>query len=92
MTAKLDFKTIAPYAGLGWGNGVGEDKKLGFTLDLGVAFQGSPEATLAATGGVLATDANFLANLEREERNLEDDIKSFKLFPVLTVGLSYRFK
>lgn len=92
MTAKMDFKTMAPYAGLGWGNAVGEDKKIGFVLDLGAAFQGSPNATLAATGGLLASDANFLANLEREERNLEDEVKSFKLYPVLTVGLSYRFK
>ena len=30
MTGKLDFKTIAPYVGLGWGNGVGEDKTLRF--------------------------------------------------------------
>ena len=92
MTGKLDFKTIAPYAGLGWGNGVGEDKKLGFALDVGLAFQGSPKADLVATGGILSTDATFLANLEQEERNLENDVKSFKVFPVITFGLSYRFR
>ena len=48
-----------------------------------------PNASLVATGGILSTDENFLANFDREERNLENDVKRFNYFPVITPGLTY---
>lgn len=39
----------------------------------------------------VGTNPLFQAELEKEVRNLEDDAKDFKFWPVLSLGLHYRF-
>ena len=90
LSGDLDFRSVAPYVGIGWGNAVGEDKRWGFVCDLGIVFQGSPDADLAATGPI-ASDPTFQADLAREEENLEDDLDFFKYYPVISFGISYKF-
>jgi len=102
LNTKVEFKSIAPYLGLGWGNAVDKDSKWGFSADLGVLFQGAPEAKLKATGiardietGLSAdvgTDPTFQAELVKEQDNLNNgDLESFKFYPVVSVGVSYHF-
>jgi hypothetical protein len=97
LDAKASFDTIAPYAGLGWGNAVSEGGKVRFALDLGVVYQGKAKVDLTAnvpSGSVLDTPAGrelLGALLAREERDLEDDASSYDLYPVVAIGLSYRF-
>ncbi len=90
LDAKIEFNSAAPYVGIGWGNAVGKDKRWSFVLDIGVIYQGSPSIDLSANG-VLASDADFLADLEREEKDLEDDLDPYKYYPVITIGVSYKF-
>ena len=75
---------------LGWNTAFGKNGNWGFTCDLGVIFQGSPSADFS-TNGTLANDANFLANLAEEEKNLEDELENFQYYPVIAIGISYRF-
>ena len=79
LSAKVDFDDLAPYLGIGWGNAVAQDQGFSFALDVGVLFQGSPKAKLAAVGGALANDPAFLADLRREEQNLNNDLNDFEL-------------
>lgn len=90
VAGTVDFKSTAPYLGIGWGNPVADDKGFGFTFDLGVMFQGSPNVELTADG-TLASDADFLAELAKEEANLESDLENLKLWPVAAFGISYQF-
>lgn len=90
LSGDLDFRSVAPYVGIGWGNAVGEDKRWGFVCDLGIVYQGSPDADLEATGPI-ASDATFQADLAREEENLEDDFEFLKYYPVISFGISYKF-
>lgn len=90
LSGQVSFKSGAPYIGVGWGNAVAKDKGFGFNVDLGVLFQGSPEVTLAATG-TAASSGSFQSDLRREEQELEDDLDSFKTYPVVSFGVSYRF-
>lgn len=90
LDAKIEFNSAAPYVGIGWGNAVGKDKRWSFVLDIGVIYQGSPSIDLSASG-ILASDAAFLADLEREEKDLEDDLDPYKYYPVITIGVSYKF-
>jgi len=90
LSGDVDFRSVAPYVGIGWGNAVGEDKRWGFVCDLGIVFQGSPDADLAATGPI-ASDPTFQADLAKEEENLEDDLDFFKYYPVISFGISYKF-
>jgi len=91
LSAKVDFDDVAPYLGIGWGNAVADNQGFSFALDLGVLFQGSPKAKLAAVGGALANDPAFLADLRQEERNLNHDLNNFELYPVIGAGVAYRF-
>lgn len=90
LTGNIDFNNLAPYAGIGLGNAVAGDKKWGVVLDIGVMFQGTPDASLAADG-LLSTDPAFLAELAKEEKDLQDELDTFKYYPVISFGITYRF-
>jgi hypothetical protein len=89
LKAAVDFKRIAPYAGIGFGHSASSG--LGFTLDVGVLMQGSPNLDLTSTGGSLSGTAPFEAEIAQEEEAAEDDIKGFTMYPVVSAGLNYRF-
>ena len=90
LKGTLDFNAIAPYLGVGWGNIVGDNRNLGIVLDLGLALQGTPTVDMRVSG-LVASDPDFQADLAREESELEDDLEDFGVYPVLAVGLRYRF-
>lgn len=90
LSGDLSFRDVAPYIGIGWGNAFGKARRWGFMTDLGVAFTGSPNIALSATG-TLAGDPDFQADLAREERDLQDDLDDFKIYPVLSANLYFRF-
>jgi hypothetical protein len=60
------------------------------SVDFGVLWQGEPIVELASDGA-LAGDPSFQAALEAERRELEDEMSDFKAWPVLQVGVVYRF-
>lgn len=83
---------LAPWVGIGWGNVA--RSRIGFFLDLGVAFTGSPEVTLTADGPI-TTDplvgAQFNSDLAAETQQFEDDISEAQYYPVVQLGLSFGF-
>lgn len=87
LTAKADFKDTAPYLGLGWRWAAG---KVGFSLEAGAYFQGSPKVSLTSNG-TLASDPTYQQALEVERRDLEDELKDFKTYPVVSFGIGYKF-
>ena len=90
LRGTLAFKDLAPYAGLGFGNAVGSGKKLGITFDLGLVFAGSPKVDLAATGPI-ASNASFQRDLDEEEAEVEDEISTFKYYPLVSLAITYKF-
>jgi hypothetical protein len=92
INGNVDFKKIAPYLGIGWGNAVA-NKGWGFTADLGVMFQGSPQANLTNSGCQLvpATCTRLANDIAVEKNKLRDKLDSYKTYPVIRVGASYRF-
>lgn len=88
LKGTVDFNAMAPYLGLGWGKS--PEKGFGLTLDIGVLFQGAPKVDFSANG-TLAGDPTFQSELKKEEANAEDDIKDFTAYPVVSLGLNYRF-
>lgn len=89
ITADIDFATFAPYIGIGLGNPL---KQEGFSclLDVGVMYQGSPKVSLSSDG---SCSSNPLCReaLEREEREVQEDLKPFRFFPVINLAMGYRF-
>jgi len=90
LRGDVEFRSVAPYIGIGWGNALGRTGRWGLATDLGVAFTGSPDIDLSATGPI-ATDPTFQARLAEEEKDIEDDLEFFKIYPVLSISLFYRF-
>jgi hypothetical protein len=90
LRADVDFRPVAPYIGIGWGNSLDRKGRWGLATDLGVAFTGSPDVDLSATGPI-ATDPTFQARLAEEERDIQDDLDVFRIYPVLSISLFYRF-
>lgn len=92
--ADLSFDDIAPYLGIGWGNAVGPDKRLGLSLDVGVLFQGAPQAdfrAFAAEGAPAGVQDLLDQEIAREEENIQDDLDGFEFYPVVSLGLSWKF-
>lgn len=90
LEAEISYNTVAPYVGIGWGNPVSKDSNLTFFCDIGVAFMGSPDVDVKASGAI-ASNEIFMTNLEQERKDLEDDLDSYEYYPVVTLGLSYKF-
>jgi len=90
LHGESDFDDIAPYVGIGFGNPLTRGGHWGFSIDAGVAFIGSPDVDLTATGP-LAANPDFLADLAAEEAEIEDDLDRIRICPVLSATLSYRF-
>jgi len=90
LSGDAEIDGVAPYIGIGWGDPMDRSKKWGLYCDLGVAFTDSPDVSLSANG-TLASDPAFQADLARERKDIEDDLEPFQFYPVLSVGLYYRF-
>ncbi len=97
LDAEADFDPFAPYAGIGWGNAVGANQKIGFSFEIGTMFQGEADVELTP---VLPADSPIntpLARealqilLDREEREIEEDAADYDIYPVVSIGLTYRF-
>lgn len=84
--------TAAPYLGIGYGNVAGAG--VNFYFDLGVMFQGSPNATLTANCGA-AAGTPLCTQLQNqaaaEEQRLEDKLKNYKYYPVANIGITIGF-
>ena len=81
----------APYLGIGWGNAADDNTldlpiAVGFSLDIGAFYQGSPNVVLTESTGTVSA-----ADLAIEAAQIEDDLSDFKFFPVVTVGIHIRF-
>jgi hypothetical protein len=97
LSGKIDFNPTVPYVGLGWGNAVSPGKKIGFYADAGVMFQGRGRATLTPNipAGSPLNNPTARAALDillrREESEIEKDVADYTVYPVVSLGLSYRF-
>lgn len=93
IDGNTDFRSAAPYFGIGWGNPAGTNRGWGFTSDLGVIYQGAPSSSLTSSGCAATAQicAQLYSDLNAETNNLDQKTNNFKYFPVLRVGVSYSF-
>lgn len=93
LEARADFRRIAPYLGIGFGNAAAGTPGWGFSADLGVLFQGSADTSVRSRDCTAPAPlcSRLASDLAAENREIEEDVDDFKAFPVLRVGLHYRF-
>lgn len=89
IRGSLGTTSLAPYLGIGWGNA--STSGFGFVLDVGIAYHGTPEFSLEATGPV-SSDPQFRMDLDAEAESANEDIPGVaSMYPILKLGLSYGF-
>lgn len=94
LSGELDFGGTAPFVGLGWNNTFTAERRVGFKFLVGAAFGSDPDATLARTGGAPlspAVQADLDAELRAEEMEIEEEADGFTVYPVVQLGLTFRF-
>lgn len=91
LDGEATFEELAPYAGIGFGNAVGADGRWHFSCDFGILFQGTPrlEATARASNPALQEVVDRALDAELED--IQEDVDVFQWYPVISVGVSYRF-
>jgi hypothetical protein len=74
--------SVAPYLGIGYGNVW--TAGINFYFDLGVMFQGTPKVSLNCSPGLAARCA-------AEEERVREEVKRYKYYPVLNLGITIGF-
>ncbi len=88
LSGSSHFNQVAPYVGIGWG-----DPFLGgkwtFTANAGVIFEGQSDIRLSAPGAAGIPGAE--TDIQAEQRQLNHDVSFLTVWPVVNLGLVYRF-
>jgi hypothetical protein len=93
-------RTFAPLLLFGYGNLLPRSgEHLSLPVEVGVAYTGAPLISVALNGTACVTDGcvNFSQNadaqkfLKQEMNILNEDLKHYPVFPIVSVGLAYRF-
>ena len=88
---KLDFRSSAPYLGIGYQKALGA---FSLTGDAGVLFAGSPRVsyTVDCTANQpLVSNAQCQQAAANEASRVRDSLDFLRYYPVLSIGLGYRF-
>ena len=89
LSGEVRPNKVAPTLTIGYGGG--RSSGIYFGIDAGAMFQGAPKVRNLVASGPISTNASFQAQLANERREIEDDIDNFKIYPILQLGLGYRF-
>ncbi len=82
----MDYNSICPYIGLGFGSTLPRVKRVSFAIELGIVYEGSPDVTLEATE-MLSPTAEDEQNLDVIQGNVDT---YYMFYPVLNLQISVR--
>ena len=89
LTAEGKFPGASPYAGLGFGTPASHGGALKLLFDLGAVI-GKPRILLTSTGA--ASNPQLASDLQAQEAKTQHDVRKYlKVYPVVSLGLGYRF-
>ena len=97
----MDFgHRFAPSLTMGFGDMLRRDSHWSVPVDFGFEYIGTPKFTMNMVGTVcdvadgctpIQSDPDTLSNLQQEQATINKDISPLRFYPILKVGLSYRF-
>jgi hypothetical protein len=101
-TGKLSFTKVAPKITVGVGNLIPRSgRHWSILAEVGVSYQGSPNAALAFQGSACdtsgvncvnaATDPTVQANITAEQNKINNKLSIFKFYPLVSVGFGFNF-
>jgi hypothetical protein len=86
--AKASFPTVRPYLGIGFGHTPKASKGFSAFFDAGVAF-GKPHIDFDVPSDIVAAAGQN--NVNAEEQQLQDKADKLRFYPIVKVGITYRF-
>ncbi len=94
ITGRADVREFAPQLTLGYGGKL--RKGLGFTIEAGALFQGAVRIRDFTSNGTLSTDqtlagTTYRNELAKQRQKLQDTANDYQVYPILQLGLNYRF-
>lgn len=99
--AKSIVRSVAPMLVLGFGNLVPRTSHFGYSVDLGVVYQGQPTSTFVLLGAVcdpsgtfctdLANDADTQKAVKTARHDFDKGVSFMRYYPVVSVEFAYRF-
>ncbi|MGB0893715.1 MAG: hypothetical protein ACPGUD_04850 [Parashewanella sp.] len=93
-TGDIDFNEFAPYLSIGWASAPLQDAGWAFTAEAGAFYHGKPEIQFNVTCGAKLSTAQcsrLIGDIRVEQDKLQQDINDYEWFPVVTIGLQYKF-
>ncbi len=91
LSAKATYKKAAPYFGIGWDTSSTSISGLGFVFDAGFIYSKATVDLTAYGSPAIINNPQFQADLAKAQSDLQSDINKFKFWPVVMLGLVYRF-
>ena len=91
LNGAVKLSGVAPFLGIGWDDTFYRSGRWGIRAVAGLAWSDAPEVALNSTGGSLSNDPAFQARLRDESRDITDEVEGYGLFPIVQVGLNYKF-
>ena len=91
LNGAIKLSGVAPFLGIGWDDTFYRNSRWGIRAIAGVAWSDEPEVALTSTGGSLSNDPSFRARLRDESQGITDEAEGYGLFPIVQVGLNYKF-
>lgn len=90
---EVEQQVFSPFISIGTSVYFGEKKRWAVTGELGVAYTGSPDVSLNAPNRDPSLDLtpNFADDIAGEERKIEKDAEDFQFYPIIKLGVSFRF-
>jgi hypothetical protein len=90
ISGRTHFNLAAPYVGIGFGQPF-HGGPLTFTGSVGVMFEGSPNITLTPSDPAVLNVPGVASQLAREQRDINNAARIAEYYPVVSLGLVYRF-
>jgi hypothetical protein len=87
LSGDVEVDKFSPYIGLGWDSTFTSDSNWSIIVQGGVLYQGDPDVTLRQTSGPAIPQSD----LDEAARSIEDEIGILRFYPVISIGLTYRF-
>ena len=100
---RITFNRAAPTVTVGWGNLISrkEGSRFSVPFEIGIAFQGSPNTTLAFGGNVCTSpgvncssaqaNPEVQRNIVSEQRKINNSLSFLKVYPIISSGFAVRF-
>ncbi len=98
LEGNITFDKWAPYVGLGWGMGGGKHSNFSLDFDIGAMWLSGTKVTYKATGPISdpslvghAKYQEYVDAVDNEIKDIEDDVDKWGVYPIVSIGFSYRF-